>query len=116
MLQLTWNVQLGRVQPLPPHDRLDWLLVLATVAAAAAYGALSAAQTAAPSWSVAVTGIAMLLPYTGVQLRMMNRSRRAEVLAQMDRLVHARPVVPPYLLARQRFSRANAVIVTERAA
>lgn len=115
MLQLSWNIQLGRVQPLSPHDRTDWLLVLATIAGAAIYGAASSGVATAPPWSVAVAGSAMLLPYSAVQLRMVNRSRRAQVVAQLHRLVSARPVAAPYLLARSRAS-ASSPVIAKRAA
>ncbi|MCS7293970.1 MAG: hypothetical protein RMK15_01050 [Chloroflexota bacterium] len=107
-VQFSWNVKLGRQQPLPPGAPVDWLLVAATLGGALAFSLVSAAGTTVPPWAPTVAGLALLLPYSAIQLRMARRSFRAEILARMERTVASRPVLPVLLLRRTSATRSVA--------
>lgn len=114
LVQFGWNLRLGRKQPLPPPGFRDWLLVALTLAGAAGYSVVSQAQPAGWSWLGFAAGLALLIPYSLVQLRMAERSLRAEIVAGMEGLLAGRPVLAPVALRRSR--RAPSVPAVRRAA
>lgn len=61
-----------------------------------------------PAVGPTVAGLALLLPYSAIQLRMARRSFRAEILARMERTVASRPVLPVLLLRRTSATRSVA--------
>jgi len=99
----------ARAAATPPAGApVDWLLVAATLAGALAFSLVSAAGTTVPPWAPTVAGLALLLPYSAIQLRMARRSFRAEILARMERTVASRPVLPVLLLRRTSATRSVA--------
>jgi len=87
-LQLAWNVVLGREQPLDSHVRSDWVLLAGALLLAQAY-ALAAHVGSGPEMTA--VGAAMLVPYSLLQLRVAERSRRRAWVTRAQRQLARRP-------------------------
>ncbi len=82
--QLAWNVALGREQPLERHERSDWALLALTLLLAQAYALVA---EFGGGLEMTAVGAAMLVPYSFLQMRMVERSRRRHWVTRAERLV-----------------------------
>jgi hypothetical protein len=80
LVQSVLNVRLGRRLPLDRQDRLDWLMVAGVFAGA--YFAAGVSHFSGSGISP-FTVLPMLVPFSILQMRMVARSRRAALVAEM---------------------------------
>ena len=80
LAQTVLNVRLGRSLPLDDQDRLDWLMVAGVFAGA--YFAAGVSHFSGAGISP-FTLLPMLVPFSVLQMRMVTRSRRAALVAEM---------------------------------